>query len=70
MVQSPARLGRRVVGLGAVLQETDCLLFRISNVVDREAEAGRHALGLLPTPALALVQGQVSNGVVGFSYIV
>ena len=38
--------------------------------VDHEAEGGGLALGLLPAPALALVQRQVADGVVGLPLVV
>ncbi len=44
------RLGGRVVGFGAVLQEAEGLLF--TNRIDDETEACGLALHLLPTPAL------------------
>ena len=70
LVEGPERRGRGVDGLGPVLEQADRLLPARVERVDRKAEAGRLALGLLPAPALALVQAQVPDGVVGLARVV
>ena len=56
-----------VVGCGPILQQTDCLLSR-GQGVHHEAEGGGLALGLLPAPALTLVQGQVPDCVISLAF--
>ena len=60
-------LGGRIVCRGAILQEAHRLLPG-GQGVHHEAEGGGLALGLLPAPALTLVQGQIPDGVISLAF--
>ena len=52
------------------IQDISCIHLSGGEGVDHEAEGGGLALWLLPAPALALVQRQVADGVVGLPLVV